>query len=105
MCFFGKKLSQNPLEQGDGMLLSVDPVGCRRCLTVQEVVMGVDGREGKQILGSARWWARYSVQEEASKESSFLAGWRNVRELVTEAHSAPREIPPEQVCVGTDPRV
>ena len=41
MCFFGKKLSQNPLEQGDGMLRSVDPVGCRRCLTVQEVVMGL----------------------------------------------------------------
>lgn len=43
------------------MLLSVDPVGCRRWLTVQEAVMGFDGREGKQILGSARWWARYSV--------------------------------------------
>lgn len=91
--FLEKKLSQNSLEQGDGMLLSVDPVGCRRCLTVQEAVMGADGREGKQVLGSTRWWARYSVREEAGKESSFLTGWRTIRELVNEALSAPRTSP------------
>lgn len=79
--FLEKKLSQNTLEQGDGMLLTFDPVGCRRCLTFQEAVMGADGREGKQVLGSACWWARYIVREEASKESSFLVCWRVVREL------------------------
>lgn len=91
--FWKKKLSQNTLEQGDGMLPSVDPVGCRRCLTFHEAVMGADGREGKQVLGSARWWARYSVREEAGKEPSFLAGWRTVRQLVNEALSAPRTSP------------
>ena len=92
-CTFFRKNSQKALEQGDGMLLSVAPVGCRRWLTVQEAVMGVDGREGKQILGSACWWARYSVREGAGKESSFLAGWRNAGELVNGAHSAPRKSP------------
>ena len=91
--FWKKKLSQNTLEQGDGTLLTVDPVGFRRCLTVQEAVMGADGREGKQLLGSACWWASYIVREEASKESSLLACWRSVREPENEAHSAPRPSP------------
>lgn len=102
--FWKKKLSQNTLEQGDGMLPSVDPVGCRRCLTFQEAVMGADGREGKQVLGSARWWARYSVREEAGKEPSFLAGWRTVRQLVNEALSTSdisrARCAPAQTCVS-----